>query len=52
MHYKRRRRRKGGVKGHCGLCSRNRNWGKRNQRLLTRQEKVAKLREKEQKENK
>lgn len=38
-HYKRRRRRKGGIKGHCYLCSLgDRFGGRRNSRRLTPQE--------------
>lgn len=46
--YKRRRRRRGGIKGHCWLCSLATTNGTRNGRLLTKQEKVAKLKEAEQ----
>lgn len=37
-HYKRRRRRKGGIKGHCYLCSLRRFDGHRNSRRLTPRE--------------
>lgn len=37
-HYKRRHRRRGGIKGHCYLCSLRRTNGTRNGRLLTHQE--------------
>ena len=48
-NYKRRKRRKGGVKGCCAMCaSRTRRGGLRNQRRPTRQELKAKLREKDQ----
>jgi hypothetical protein len=46
-HYKRRRRKKGGVKGHCYLCAQRDSDGTRNGRLLTarEQEHLLKLRE-------
>lgn len=37
-HYKRRHRRRGGIKGHCYLCSLRSTDGTRNGRLLTHQE--------------
>ena len=37
-HYKRKRRRKGGIKGHCHMCSLRSTDGTRNGRLLTLQE--------------
>lgn len=37
-HFKRRRRRRGGIKGHCYLCALRRTNGTRNGRLLTHQE--------------
>jgi len=44
MHYKRRKRRRGGIKGHCAMCgSRTRNAGLRNKRLPTRQEQKSLL---------
>jgi hypothetical protein len=42
-HYKRRRRRKGGIKGHCHMCSLRTTNGTRNGRLLTQQEKSHRL---------
>lgn len=37
-HYKRRHRRRGGIKGHCYLCSLRSTDGTRNGRLLTLKE--------------
>lgn len=37
-HYKRRRRRRGGIKGHCHMCSLRRTDGTRNGRRLTPRE--------------
>lgn len=46
---KRRRRKKGGVKGHCWLCAmQTRRGGLRNRRILTLQEQRAELSEREQ----
>jgi hypothetical protein len=42
-HYKRRKRRKGGMKGCCGLCMLRKTDGRRNGRILTVQEKKAVL---------
>jgi len=42
-HYKRRHRRRGGVKGHCYLCSLRSTNGTRNGRLLTHQEQSSLL---------
>jgi hypothetical protein len=41
MHYKRRKRRRGGIKGCCWLCSLRTTDGTRNGRKLTKQELVA-----------
>lgn len=41
-HYKRRRRRKAGIKGCCGMCMLQTTNGLRNGRLLTPQETRAK----------
>jgi len=38
MHHKRRRRKKGGHKGHCGMCSLRTTDGRRNGRVMTRSE--------------
>lgn len=44
MHYKRRKRRRGGIKGCCAMCASGiRHGGLRNKRILTRQEKKALL---------
>lgn len=43
-HFKRRRRRRGGIKGHCHMCSLRSTNGKRNGRLLTHQEQAHLLR--------
>lgn len=40
MHYKRRKRRRAGIKGCCGMCMLRKTDGRRNGRLLTRQEKA------------
>lgn len=40
-HYKRRRRRRGGIKGHCYLCSLRRTDGTRNSRRLSPQEQAS-----------
>lgn len=47
MHHKRRKRRRGGIKGCCGMCMLRKTDGRRNGRLLTWQEKsnVLKLEE-------
>lgn len=42
-HYKRRKRRKGGIKGCCGMCMLQTTDGRRNGRVLTWQEKRAVL---------
>jgi len=42
-HFKRRKRRKGGIKGHCGMCCLVDTDGRRNGRRLTWQEKRHKL---------
>lgn len=42
-HYKRRRRRRGGIKGHCFLCSLRTRDGRRNGRVPTIQELKAQL---------
>lgn len=47
-HFKRRRRRRGGIKGHCHMCSLRSTNGTRNGRLLTHQEQVHLLRFSEQ----
>lgn len=47
-HHKRRRRKKGGVKGHCHLCSLATTDGRRNGRTLTVQEQAARVSEREQ----
>lgn len=49
-HYKRRRRRKGGIKGHCHMCSLRTTNGTRNGRLLTQQEKSHRLKLQESRE--
>ena len=38
MHYKRRRRRRAGIKGCCGMCMLRTTTGKRTSRKLTRAE--------------
>lgn len=38
-HHKRRKRRRAGIKGHCGMCMLRKTDGRRNGRLLTWQEK-------------
>lgn len=48
MHHKRRRRKKGGIKGHCHMCSLATTDGRRNGRTLTVQEQAAKVSEREQ----
>lgn len=49
MHHKRRKRRRGGIKGHCGMCALlTRRGGLRNQRRPTLQERRAALGEREQ----
>lgn len=48
---KRRRRRKGGVKGHCVMCAmQTRAGGLRNRRIPTMQERRAELTEREQRD--
>jgi hypothetical protein len=42
-HYKRRRRRRGGIKGCCGMCMLRKTDGRRNGRLPTRQEIAQRL---------
>jgi hypothetical protein len=42
-HYKRRRRRRAGIKGCCGMCMLRKTDGRRNGRLLTRQELAQRL---------
>ncbi len=46
-HFKRRRRRRGGIKGHCHMCSLRDTDGTRNGRVLTtrEQESLLKFRE-------
>jgi hypothetical protein len=39
-HYKRRRRRRGGIKGCCGMCMLRTTDGRRSGRLLTPQEQL------------
>jgi len=46
-HHKRRRRRRAGIKGHCGMCMLRTTDGRRNGRLLTKQEKANRLKLKE-----
>lgn len=49
MNYKRRKRRRGGIKGHCSMCALvTRRGGLRNQRIPSLQEKRAALTEREQ----
>lgn len=44
MHYKRRKRKRYGVKGHCWMCAmQTRSGGLRNKRLLTKKEKQSLL---------
>jgi len=47
-HHKRRKRRKGGIKGCCGLCMLRKTDGRRNGRLLTWQERRSRISEREQ----
>ena len=46
-HHKRRRRRRAGIKGCCGMCMLRKTDGRRNHRLLTRQELASLLSEQE-----
>ena len=46
-HFKRRRRRRGGIKGHCYLCALRRTNGTRNGRLLTKPEQANSLKYRE-----
>lgn len=46
-HHKRRKRRRGGIKGCCGMCMLRKTDGTRNGRLLTPQEKAQILKLKE-----
>ena len=48
MHHKRRRRRRAGIKGCCGLCMLQTTDGRRNGRLRTRAELSAALSHQEQ----
>ncbi len=48
MHHKRRRRRRAGIKGCCGMCMLQTTDGRRNGRLLTKQERRARLSAQEQ----
>ena len=50
-HFKRRHRRRGGIKGCCGMCMLQKTDGRRNGRLLTLQEKRAARSEREWKED-
>lgn len=47
-HHKRRKRRRGGIKGCCGQCMLQTTDGRRNGRLLTIAERAAKVSEREQ----
>lgn len=48
MNHKRRKRRRGGIKGCCAMCSsQHRSGGLRNKRIRTRQEERAELKERE-----
>jgi hypothetical protein len=47
-HHKRRKRRKGGIKGCCGMCMLRKTDGRRNGRLLTKQEVIINFSLKEQ----
>jgi hypothetical protein len=49
MHHKRRRRRRAGIKGCCGMCMLQTTDGRRNGRTQTLAEKRAALSEREQK---
>lgn len=49
MHFKRRERRQGGIKGCCAMCaSRGHDGGLRNKRIPTAQERAAELNQREQ----
>lgn len=43
MHHKRRKRRRAGIKGCCGMCMLRKTDGRRNHRILTFQEKRSTL---------
>lgn len=48
MHHKRRKRRRAGIKGHCGMCMLRKTDGRRNGRVPTKQETASELSLREQ----